>query len=250
MLFTEVPLRERFGRAAAAGFSAVEVQFPYELPMETIRAELVRYDLALVLHNLPAGNWAAGDRGLACDPARREEFRGGVECALDYARGLGVTRLNCLAGRAARGASAADARAVLVDNLRHAAARCAESGVTLLLETVNRHDVPDFFVHRTAQAVEILDEVGASNLQLQYDIYHAQRAEGEIAGTLAALISRIGHVQFADNPGRHEPGTGELNLDFIFAHLDRLGYAGWVGAEYRPATTTEAGLGWFTSRKA
>lgn len=249
MLFIEVPLLERFGRAAAAGFRAVEVQFPYELPVETIRAELARHRLTLVLHNLPAGNWAAGDRGIACNPARREEFRVGVERALEYARGLGVTRLNCLAGRAAAGACEAEARAVLVDNLRHAAARCAEAGVTLLLEAVNRRDVPDFFVHRTAQAIAIIDEVGASNLRLQYDIYHAQRTEGEIAATLAALLPRIGHVQFADNPGRHEPGTGELNLDFLFAHLDRLGYSGWVGAEYKPATTTEAGLGWFTSRK-
>lgn len=249
MLFTEVPLLERFGRAAAAGFRAVEVQFPYELPAQTIRSELERHDLTLVLHNLPAGDWAGGDRGIACDPARREEFRAGVERALDYARALGAKRLNCLAGRAAAGASEAEARAVLVDNLRHSASRCAEAGVRLLLEPVNQRDVPGFLVHRTGQAVAIIDEVGADNLQLQYDIYHAQRSEGEIAATLAAFLPRIGHIQFADNPGRHEPGTGELNLDFIFALLDRLGYEGWVGAEYKPARTTEAGLGWFNSRK-
>ena len=249
MLFTEVPLLERFGRAAAAGFRAVEVQFPYELPAEAIRAELERNGLMLVLHNLPAGNWAAGDRGIACDPARRVEFRSGVEHALDYARTLGVTQLNCLAGRAAPGAGDDEARAVLVDNLRHAAARCAEEGLQLLLEPVNRRDVPEFFVHRSAQAIGILDEVAAPNLWLQYDIYHAQRTEGEIAATLAALMSRIGHIQFADNPGRHEPSTGEINFDFIFAHLDRLGYTGWVGAEYKPAGATETGLGWFTSRK-
>ncbi len=249
MLFTDVPLLERFARAAAAGFRAVEVQFPYELPAEAIRSELSRHGLTMVLHNLPAGDWAAGDRGIACDPGRRDEFRDGIGRALAYARALGVSRLNCLAGRPASGAGEAETTAVLVDNLRHAAARCAEAGVSLLLEPVNRRDVPGFFVHRTDQAVRIIDEVGAPNLALQYDIYHAQRTEGEVASTLSALISRIGHVQFADNPGRHEPGTGELNFDFIFAHLDRLGYAGWVGAEYKPKGATEAGLDWFTSRK-
>ncbi len=244
MLFTEAPLLERFERAARAGFTAVELQFPYELPVERIGEALARSRLKLVLHNLPAGDWAAGERGIACHQDRIEEFRRGVETALAYALELGVPQLNCLAGIRAQGVSEAEARRTLISNLRHAAGRLEAHGLNLLLEPVNTRDIPGFFVSGTRQALDLIDEAGAGNLFLQYDAYHMQRMEGELAGTLSANLGRIGHIQIADNPGRHEPGTGEINYPYLFAHLDRIGYRGWVGCEYLPADGTEAGLGW------
>jgi hydroxypyruvate isomerase len=244
MLFTEVPLLERFGRAARAGFTAVELQFPYEQPAAVLREELVRHGLSMVLHNLPAGDWAAGDRGIAADPGRVAEFRAGVARAIEYATTLQVPRLNCLAGKLPPGVSDADARATLVVNLRHAAAALHEAGLTLLIEPINRFDVPGFVLQRSDDALALMDEVGAPNLKLQYDVYHQQRTEGELAATIERLLPRIGHIQVADNPGRHEPGTGEIHWPYLFAHLDRIGYGGHVGCEYKPAAGTEAGLGW------
>ncbi len=244
MLFTEVPLLERFGRAARAGFTAVELQFPYEQPAAVLREELVRHGLTMVLHNLPAGDWTAGDRGIAADPGRVAEFRAGVARAIEYATTLQVPRLNCLAGKLPPGVSAANARATLVVNLRHAAAALHEAGLTLLIEPINRFDVPGFVLQRSDDAVQLMDEVGAPNLKLQYDVYHQQRTEGELAATIERLLPRIGHIQVADNPGRHEPGTGEIHWPYLFAHLDRIGYDGHVGCEYKPAAGTEAGLGW------
>ncbi|MBX3637406.1 MAG: hydroxypyruvate isomerase [Rubrivivax sp.] len=243
-LFTDAPLIERFGRAARAGFAAVELQFPYELPAAAIREQLDAHGLTMVLHNLPAGDFAAGDRGIACDPARVAEFRAGVPKAIAYAQALGVPRLNCLAGRMPAGVDEATLRRTFVDNLRFAAAALADAGLVLLVEPINRFDVPGFYVHRTLQAIELLDEAGAANAFVQYDVYHAQRSEGELAGTLERCLPRIGHVQIADNPGRHEPGSGEIHWPFLFEHLDRIGYAGWVGCEYFPAAGTEAGLAW------
>ena len=248
MLFTEVPFLERFERAAAAGFEAVEFLFPYAWPAAQIRALLDRHRLQLVLHNLPAGDWDAGERGIACLPDRVDEFRAGVATALEYARVLGVGQLNCLAGKAPAGVDPALLRATLVANLRHAAAELERAGLKLLVEPINTFDIPGFFVHRTAQALDILDEVGAANAFVQYDIYHAQRMEGELAATLQAHLPRIAHVQLADNPGRHEPGSGEIHYPFLFAHLDRIGYRGWIGCEYKPAAGTEAGLGWLRSQ--
>ena len=244
MLFTEAPFLGRFGRAAKAGFKAVEVQFPYEAPAAAIGERLAANGLTMVLHNLPAGDWAAGDRGIACNPARQAEFRAGVGRAIEYATTLAVPRLNCLAGKPGAGDDEATTRRTFVDNVRFAAAECKRAGLALLMEPINNYDVPGFWLNNTGKALSILDEVGADNLFVQYDIYHAQRYEGEIAATLTKHLAKIGHIQFADNPGRNEPGTGELNFDFLFAHLDRIGYAGWLGAEYKPATTTEAGLGW------
>jgi hydroxypyruvate isomerase len=244
MLFTEVPFLDRFALAARAGFEAVECQFPYDFAPADIKARLDAHGLQMVLHNLPAGDWAAGDRGIACDPARKDEFRAGLARAIEFATALGVPQLNCLAGKAPPGVDDATVRATLIDNLREAAAALGQAGLKLLLEPINTHDIPGFYVSRSAQALAILDEVGADNAFLQYDIYHAQRMEGEIAATIERYLPRIGHIQIADNPGRHEPGTGELAWPFLFAHLDRIGYAGWVGCEYRPATTTLAGLGW------
>ena len=244
MLFTEVPLLERFERAARAGFSTVELQFPYEAPAAVIRDKLVANRLKMVLHNLPAGDWAGGDRGIACDPARVAEFRAGVAQAVEYATLLGVPQLNCLAGKPPAGVDDATARRTLVENLRFAAATLKAAGLKLLIEPINNYDVPGFWLNRTDLAVSVLDEVGADNAFVQYDIYHAQRYEGELAGTMSRHLARIGHVQVADNPGRNEPGTGEINYAFLFAHLDRIGYKGWIGCEYKPAATTEAGLGW------
>jgi len=244
MLFTEVPLLQRFERAARAGFSSVEMQFPYEAPAANIRDQLVANRLRMVLHNLPAGDAAAGDRGMACDPARVVEFRAGVDRAIAYATLLGVPQLNCLAGKAPVGVPDADLRATFVANLRFAAAALRAAGLKLLIEPINNFDVPGFWLNRTQLAIDVLDEVGADNAFVQYDIYHAQRYEGELAATLTKHLARIGHIQVADNPGRHEPGTGEINFGFLFGHLRRIGYSGWIGCEYLPAAGTEAGLGW------
>ncbi len=244
MLFTEVPFLDRFERAARTGFEAVEFLFPYEFSAEEIRASIDTHRLQIVLHNLPAGDWAAGERGIACHPDRIVEFRAGVAQAVTYAQALGVPQLNCLAGKAPAGVAADVLRRTLVDNLRFAATELKTAGLRLLIEPINPFDIPGFYLTRTEQALDILDEVDVSNAFVQYDIYHAQRTEGEIAATLQKHLSRIGHVQLADNPGRNEPGTGEINYRYLFAHLDRIGYDGWVGCEYRPARTTEIGLSW------
>ena len=244
MLFTELPFLERFDAAARAGFQAVEFLFPYAFEANDIKARLDANGLQLVLHNLPAGDWDAGDRGIACHPDRVEEFRAGVERAIAYAQTLGVKQLNCLVGKAPAGVPDSVLRETLVANLRHAASRLKAAGLRLLVEPINNYDIPGFYLSRTQQALDLLDEVGADNAFVQYDIYHAQRTEGELAATLQKHLARIGHVQLADNPGRNEPGTGEINYAFLFRHLDRIGYDGWVGCEYKPASTTEAGLGW------
>ena len=244
MLFTEHPFLDRFERAAQAGFEAVEFLFPYAWPAEEIRQRLDANRLKLVLHNLPAGDWDAGERGIACHPDRVAEFREGVAQAIAYAKALGVGQLNCLAGKAPPGVADAVLRQTFVENLRFAAAELKKAGLRLLIEPINTFDIPGFYLTRTDQAVAILDEAGADNAFVQYDIYHAQRMEGELAATAQKYLPRIGHVQLADNPGRNEPGTGEINYAFLFAHLDRIGYDGWIGCEYKPATTTDAGLGW------
>ena len=247
MMFTEVPFLDRFERAAKAGFGAVEFLFPYAWPTAEIRARLQANGLTLVLHNLPAGDWDAGERGIACLPGRVDEFRAGVARALEVATALGVPQLNCLAGKAPPGVDEALLRRTFVANLRFAATALKKAGIRLLVEPINGWDIPGFYLQRTAQAIELMDEVDSDNLWLQYDIYHAQRMEGELAATLERHLPRIAHVQLADNPGRHEPGTGEIHYPFLFAHLDRIGYRGHVGCEYKPATTTEAGLGWLAS---
>ena len=244
MLFTELPFLDRFAAAARAGFEAVEFLFPYAYPAAEIRQRLDAHGLALVLHNLPAGDWDAGERGIACHPDRVAEFREGVAQGIVYARALGVKQLNCLAGKAPQGVAGDVLRQTFVENLRFAAAELKNAGLRLLIEPINTFDIPGFYLHRTTQAVSILAEVDADNAFVQYDIYHAQRMEGELAATLQQYLPRIGHIQLADNPGRNEPGSGEINYPFLFAQLDRIGYDGWIGCEYKPATTTEAGLGW------
>lgn len=248
MLFTEHPFLDRFERAARAGFSAVEFLFPYAHTPGEVSARLKGNRLQCVLHNLPAGDWGAGERGIACLPDRIDEFRAGVAQAIEYATALGVPQLNCLAGKAPLGADEKLLRQTFVANLKYAAAELKKADLKLLIEPINGHDIPGFFLNRTAQAIAIMDEVvsdtGADNLFLQYDVYHAQRTEGELAATIEKHLARIGHIQVADNPGRNEPGTGEINYGFLFGHLERIGYRGHVGCEYKPARGTEAGLVW------
>ncbi len=249
MLFTEVEFLDRFEAAAKAGFKGVEYLFPYDYPAEELKRRLDANGLTQVLFNLPAGDWAAGERGIACHPDRVEEFREGVERAIAYARVLGNTQVNCLAGIQPEGVSDDQARATLVENLRFAAEKLAAAGILLIAEPINTRDIPGFFLNRTEQALAIFDEVGSDNLKLQYDIYHMQIMEGDLAPTIETHLARIAHVQIADNPGRHEPGTGEIHYPFLFAHLDRLGYRGWVSAEYKPAGRTEEGLGWLDAAR-
>ena len=244
MLFTEAPFLDRFELAAQAGFKAVEFLFPYAWPAQEIRSRLEAHGLTLVLHNLPAGDWGAGERGIACHPDRVEEFRQGVAQAIEYATALGVKQLNCLIGKTPQDVEDQLLHQTVLTNLRYAAAELKKAGLQLLIEPLNTFDVPDFYVHRTRQAIGLLLQVGADNAFVQYDIYHAQRMEGELAATLNTFLPLIGHVQLADNPGRHEPGTGEINYPFLLAWLDRIGYEGWVGCEYKPETSTQAGLGW------
>lgn len=244
MLFTEVDFLERFQKASEAGFRGVEYLFPYDYPAEQLAGLLKEHDLEQVLFNLPAGDWAAGDRGIACDPSRVEEFRAGVEKAIEYALVLGNTQINCLTGIVPAGVSIEQAEETVVENLRFAAKELKDAGITLIMEAINTRDIPGFFLTTTKQALAIKERVGSDNLMLQYDIYHMQIMEGDLARTCEANLNVINHVQLADNPGRNEPGTGEINYHFMLKHLDKIGYQGWVGCEYKPATTTEEGLGW------
>ena len=243
-MFNEVPFIERFGAARAAGFDAVEFQFPYAFDPDEIVARLDRFKLELVLHNMPAGDWVNGERGMACDPRRIGEFQDGVGLALDYAEELGVRQLHCLAGKIHAAVTPERAHATYVSNLRFAAEQCLQRNVDLLIEPINTFDVPCYFLTRTRQAADIIAEVAAPNLFLQYDVYHMQRMEGELANTLRTNLPLIRHIQLADVPGRHEPGTGEINFPFLFKLLDEVGYRHWVGCEYTPVGDTVAGLGW------
>lgn len=247
MLFNELPFMQRFEAAAKAGFHAVEYLFPYAFDKKELAAALCDNQLAQVLHNLPAGNWDGGERGIACHPDRTAEFREGVSRAIDYATALGCPQVNCLLGKLPEGVAPSDARKVVVDNLRFASKELLSAGIRLLIEPINTFDIPGFYLSRTDQALALIDEVDSPNLRVQYDIYHAQRMEGELGNTLTKHMARIGHIQLADNPGRGEPGTGEINYAWLFKHIDSLGYDGWIGCEYKPRGTTVEGLGWRTA---
>ncbi|MGY3690782.1 hydroxypyruvate isomerase [Bradyrhizobium sp. USDA 3240] len=248
MLFNELPFLDRFVAAKAAGFNAVEYLFPYDFEKGALREELARCGLTQVLHNLPAGNWAAGERGIAILRNRVDEFRDGVVRAIDYAKALDCRQLNCLVGIAPAGADAADLRETLLSNLRFAAAALGQHGIKLLIEPINTIDIPGFFLSGPEQAVQLISDVGSSNLFIQYDIYHMQIMEGDLARTLQKHLDRIAHVQLADNPGRNEPGTGEINYPHLFKHLDSIGYRGWIGCEYKPRTTTLESLAWHAAQ--
>lgn len=244
MLFTDVGFLGRFERAARAGFKAVEYLFPYDWPKEQVAEELRRHGLEQVLFNLPAGNWQAGERGIACLPGRVGEFREGVGRAIDYAKALRCPRLNCLVGLTPQGVPAEEVHHTLVDNLRFAAAALEKEDIRLLVEPVNNSDIPGFHLVHTKDALHLFEEVGHANLWLQYDIYHMQVMEGNLTRTIRENLPRIAHMQVADNPGRHEPGTGEINYANLFRFIDEAGYDGWIGCEYNPSGATEAGLEW------
>jgi len=244
MLFNHAPFLDRFALAREAGFDGVEFLFPYAYEADVLAGRLRQHKLQLVLFNLPCGDWDAGDRGMACDPRRQQEFRAGVLRALEYATALGVPRLHCMAGKLPAGLAPERAHATYLDNLRWAAAELAPHGIELLIEPINRYDIPGYFLNYSRQALDIIAEAGCPNLFLQYDIYHMQRMEGELSNTIRANLPLIKHMQIADTPGRHEPGTGEINYRHLFRFIDEIGYEGWLGCEYLPAGDTAAGLGW------
>ncbi len=244
MLYGEHAFLDRFDAAAADGFGGVEFLFPYAVPAGEIAARLKRNGLVQVLHNLPAGNWDAGERGIACDPDRADEFHAGVAQAIDYATALGCPQVNCLVGIPPAGADPARIRRTLVANLGRAARELGKARIRLLIEPVNGHDIPGFWLQRVEDAATLIEETGSDNIFIQYDIYHQQRSAGELVATFRRFRDRIAHVQVADNPGRGEPGTGEIGYGRIFAMLDDAGYQGCIGCEYRPAAGTSAGLGW------
>jgi hydroxypyruvate isomerase len=240
-LFAELPFLERFAAAARAGFRYVEYQFPYQWNAQELARRAREAGVRVVLHNLPAGDFAKGERGIACLPGREREFRDSLEQAIPYAKAVDCPRLNCLAGLAPADRAHFD---VLVANVRYAARRLGEAGLQLVLEAINTRSVPGFFLSRSAQAIDVLNAAGEPNAFLQYDFFHMQVMEGDLAKTVERLLPRIGHIQLADVPDRHEPGSGEINFDFLLRHLDAIGYSGWVGCEYNPRGDTLEGLKW------
>jgi hydroxypyruvate isomerase len=241
MLFTELDFLDRFAAARAAGFRHVEYQFPYAFSASDIAAAAREVDVSVVLHNLPAGDATKGERGIAALPGREAEFRDGVERAVSYASAVRCPRLNCLAGLA----PVDDVHfGTLVANVRYAARRLGEVGIQLMIEAINTRSVPGFYLNGSQQAIDVLNAAGEGNAFLQYDLFHMQIMEGDLASTMERLLPRIGHIQIADVPDRHEPGTGEINFEFLLAHLDRIGYSGWVGCEYNPRGDTLEGLTW------
>lgn len=244
MMFTDVPFLERFPAAKQAGFKYVEFLFPYEHPAEKVKEVLGKNGLQVINFNLPCGNWAGGDRGIGASPNRVEEFRTGVKTAVSYAKVLGTPRLNCLAGKMVAGFSREEHKKTLVENLRFAADALKEIGVNLIVEHINPYDIPGFFLNRVQEVLDVIAEVNRPKLYVQYDIYHAARTEGNLAQIMREHLAQIDHIQIADNPGRHQPGTGEINFPFLFAEMDRLGYKGYVGLEYVPSPDTLKSLGW------
>jgi hydroxypyruvate isomerase len=250
LMFTEVPFLERFARARAAGFAAVEFLFPYDHPAREIRDRLDAAGLSVVLFNACQRDWQNGERGIAALPGREAEFRDAMARALDYAGVLGCSRLHVISGLAPSGVARDSMTATLATNLAWAAERCIAQGVKPLIEPINHRDIPGYFLNTTAQAAAIIEAIGPERVGLQFDLYHAQITEGDITRRFEALLPLITHAQIADTPGRHEPGTGEVNWPFVFARLDAMGYRGWIGCEYRPAGITEDGLGWFAPHRA
>ena len=244
MMFNEVPFPQRFAAAAKAGFAAVEFLFPYDYPPAEVARWLQEAGLKNALFNMPPGDWAAGERGVASLPGREEEFHAGVARAIEYARALGTPSIHAMAGLLPSGADRKRHREVFVANLRHAAKALAGEGLTLLIEPINSRDIPGYFLNTQAEAHAIREEVDQPNLKVQMDFYHAQIVEGDLSVTLRKHIAHVGHVQIASVPDRHEPDEGEIDYRHIFRLLDELGYPGWVGCEYRPRGRTEDGLGW------
>ncbi|HYD55792.1 MAG TPA: TIM barrel protein [Burkholderiales bacterium] len=242
MLFKERPFPERFDAAAQAGFRAVEYQYPYEWGPEQVAACARDAGVEVVLHNMPPG--PAGYSGTACIPGAEGRFREDLEKAIQYAGAVCCPRIHCVAGVMPPGVPVAHLRETFVANLRHAARRLGEEGMTAMIEPLSAGTVAGCFLTGSRQAVELIAEIGAPNVKLQYDIFHMQAMEGDLARTIERLLPSIGHLQLADLPGRHEPGSGEINFDFLLAHIDRLGYGGWIGCEYNPSGDTVEGLKW------
>jgi hydroxypyruvate isomerase len=245
-IFQEVEFLDRFATAAQCGFKAVEYLGAYDRRPETVAAALERNGLVQAMFNMPPGDWAAGERGIAALPGREAEFRAGVGTALHYAKATRCRLLHAMAGCAPGGIDRGEAERVYVANLRYAAERLAPEGITAIIEPINNRDIPGYFLNTTSQALEVIERVGHPNLQLQLDLYHVQIMEGDLAHRIRALAGRYPHIQIAGNPGRHEPDIGEINYPFLFDLLDEIGYAGWIGCEYRPKGETRAGLGWAT----
>jgi hydroxypyruvate isomerase len=243
-LFVEVPFLERFAAAARAGFRAVEYQYPYEWQPQDIAAAARDAGMEVVLHNMPPGDPQLGERGTTCLTGREQRFRDDLERAIEFARPVRCNSLHLMAGVMPAGAPRADLHATYVANLRFAARRLQGEGMRLLVEPLSERTVANCFLRSSAQAVQVLDEVGAGNAFLQYDFFHMQLMEGNLAGTVERLLARIGHLQLADVPARDEPGNGEINYGFLLRHVDRIGYSGWIGCEYNPRGDTVEGLKW------
>ena len=249
MLWNEIDFLDRFEKAAHAGFTGVEYLFPYPFEKDVLAEKLAKYSLTQALHNLPAGDWAAGERGIACIPGRESEFQDSVGKGIEYAKALNTKAINCLAGLTPKDVPAEKVHETLVKNLKFAAAELKKAGIPFVVEAINTRDIPGFHLHNTKQTLAVLDEVGADDIFFQYDIYHMQIMEGDLTPTIRNNIARIKHIQLADNPGRGEPGTGEINYPFLFKAIDDTGYDGWIGCEYKPKTTTDEGIGWFAPYK-
>ena len=250
MMFNEAPFLDRFGRARAAGFEAVEFLFPYEFPAAEIAARLKDNGLSQVLFNAPPGDWAAGERGQAALPGRQAEFREGVKRALEYAAALSCPRLHLMAGLTPAGVARDTLLSVYAANLAWAAEECAKAGVKPVIEPINHRDIPGFFLNTTDEAASVIEAVGPERIGMQFDLYHCQVTEGDLVPRVEKHLPLTAHMQVADTPGRHEPGTGEVNWPFVFRRIDELGFGGWIGCEYRPAGATEDGLGWFAPFRA
>lgn len=245
MMFNDVPFLERFGRAAAAGFKAVEYLFPYDFTPAELAERLAEHDLRQVLFNLPPGDFAAGERGIAALPGREAEFREGVDRGIEYAHALSCPRLHAMAGLVSVEGLRPRMREVYLENLRYAARRLAEHQLTLLIEPINTRSIPGYFINLQSEGHAILAELGEPNLKVQMDFFHAQIMEGDLTACFKRFQAGVGHIQIAGVPDRYEPDTGEVNYPQLFAMLDDLGYDGWIGCEYNPRGLTEDGLGWF-----
>jgi len=244
MMFNEVPFLDRFDAAAKAGFSAVEFLFPYDFPAVELKRRLAANGLTQALFNMPPGDWANGERGLASLPGRQQEFRDNVAIALEYAEILDCKLIHCMAGIPPAGTHPVTAAALFASNVAWAAELAHQAGRRLALEPINHRDMPGYHLNTMAQGAAVVDALGIDRVGLQFDIYHCQTTEGDVTKRMAALIDRIVHMQIADVPARNEPGTGEIGWEFVFRQIDALGYQGFVGCEYRPAGDTVAGLGW------
>ncbi len=247
MMFHEHDFLDRFGAAANAGFQGVEFLFPYAYSIADLKEALEANQLTQVLFNLSPGDWEKGERGMCCHPNRQNEFRESVELALEYAKGVSCKQIHAMAGIKPEGVPEEALLEIYAENLKYASQLCAQQNVRLLIEAINSRDMPGYFLNHSAKAISVIEKVASSNLWFQYDIYHMQIMEGDLSQTITELLPRIAHFQIADTPGRHEPGTGEINYPFLFSKLDELGYEGWVGCEYRPLSGTFKGLSWASS---